>query len=58
MAGKSAVQMRSFIVKFRARQFGLVKKTDQKIWVTYIHQTALDQTLESEMIQPECPQGH
>lgn len=38
--------------------FSLVKKTDQKICVTYIQQTALHQTLEFEMIQRECPQGH
>lgn len=58
MVGKRAARTRSSVAKFRARQFSLVKKTDQKIWVTYIHQTALHQTLESDMIQQECPQGH
>lgn len=52
MMGKWAVRTtRSSIVKFRARPLTLMKKTDQKVCVTYIHQTALHQTLEFEMIQ-------
>lgn len=58
MAGKRAVKTRSSIVKFRAGQLTLAKKTDQKIWVTPIHQAALHQTPEFEIIQQECPQGH
>lgn len=59
MTGKRAIRRtRSSIVKFRARPLTLMKKTDQKVWITYIHQTALHQTLEFEMIQWECPQGH
>lgn len=59
MRGERAIRRtRSSIVKFRARPLTLMKKTDQKVWVTYIHQTVLHQTLEFEMIQWECPQGH
>lgn len=51
MTGKTAIRKsRSFTVKFRTRPFTLMKK-DQKVWVSYIHQTALHQTLESDMIQ-------
>lgn len=50
MMGKWAVRTtRSSILKFRP--LTLMKKTDQKVWVTYIHQTALHQALEFEMIQ-------
>lgn len=57
MMGKTAIRKsRSFTVKFRTRPFTLMKK-DQKVWVSYIHQTALHQTVESDMIQWECPQG-
>lgn len=51
MTGKRAIRTRSSIVKVRARPLMLMKKTHQKVWVTYIHQTALHQTLEFEMIQ-------
>lgn len=52
MTGKRAVRTtRSSIVKLGARPLTLMKKTHQKVCVAYIHQTALHQTLEFEMIQ-------
>lgn len=51
MERRAIRRARSSIVKFRARPLTLMKKIDQKVWVTDIHQTALHQTLKFKMIQ-------